>query len=104
MKLKEAEVAERNLDEGWVIMSHPDLEDSYSAVPLPAFEEVWEDKGWTISPLHNPDTGETYSEEERVAQANAAAEARAQEKPADAKAAGATGDQPEADDQQAPKE
>lgn len=90
MKLKEAEAEERKLEDGWMIMDHPELQDSFTKVPKAAFDEVWSEQGWRNSHLVNPETGETYSEEERVAQANADAEARAQEKPSEADAAGAT--------------
>lgn len=79
MNLKEAEAAERRLPEGWVIAVHPDLENSYTEVTTDALEEVMVDQGWEQAHLINPDTGETYSEEERVALANADAERRAAE-------------------------
>lgn len=103
MKLKEAEAEERNLEDGWVIMVHEGLEDSYSKVPLSAFNEVWEEQGWEVAHLVNPETGETYSEEERSALANADAEKRAQEKQAEGEAAGAP-EQEAATPKQAKKE
>ena len=88
MKQSEAEREARTLEDGWVIMNHPDLEDSFTKTTAEAFEEVWEEKGWVNARLINPETKETYSEEQRVALANAEALARAQEKPEEADAAG----------------
>lgn len=102
MKLAEAETQERYLEDGWMVMVHPDLEDSYSYVPVAAFDEVWQEQGWQKANLINPETGERVSEEDRVAQANAEAEKRAQEKPAKAEATGAVTPPPVAPE--APKE
>jgi hypothetical protein len=48
MKRKEAELEARSIggQEGWVIMCHPDLEDSFQKVRIDAFDEVWSDAGW----------------------------------------------------------
>jgi hypothetical protein len=46
--MKKEEAAVQPLQEGWVIMSHPNLEDSYTAVTQEAFDAVWKEKGWQV--------------------------------------------------------
>lgn len=71
MEIKEAEVAERTLDDGWVIMVHPDLESSYSEVTVAAWEEVWKDLGWQKVVLLDEDG---YSVADKEAEVKADAE------------------------------
>lgn len=65
MEKQEAEREAMNLRDGWIIMEHPNLEKSYSAVPVNSFEETWKDLGWQKSDLLDAD-GEPYSWSEPV--------------------------------------
>ena len=77
MDLKEAEVAERTLDDGWVIMVHPDLESSYQAVTVAAFEEVHKDQGWEKVTLLDEDGYSVATKKAEAKADKAAAEAEA---------------------------
>jgi hypothetical protein len=46
--MKKEEAEKESVQPGWVMMHHPDLEDSYTAVTQDAFDEVWKDKGWQV--------------------------------------------------------
>lgn len=40
---------EEFLQEGWVFMVHPSLENSKTKATVEAFEEVWEPCGWVLA-------------------------------------------------------
>jgi len=44
--MKEAEARLQFPDEDFVVMVHPDLEDSFTVVSVEALETVWAEKGW----------------------------------------------------------
>lgn len=46
MDKKTAELEAVNLQDEWIVMVHPGLEDSYQKVPVASFEEVWAELGW----------------------------------------------------------
>jgi hypothetical protein len=49
MQKREAELEARDLNQPgneWLIMVHPNLEDSYQKVTIAAYEEVWRKVGW----------------------------------------------------------
>lgn len=93
MELKEAEAEARSLEDGWVIAEHPEVE-GYIKVTMDSLVEVLSEQGWVGSQLINPDTGETFSEEARVALANAEAERLAAEQAAHPEGAQADGGTP----------
>jgi hypothetical protein len=46
-------VVRENLQDGWLYMEHPGLENSVAAVTTEAFEEVWSPGGWVIAAEEN---------------------------------------------------
>lgn len=49
--------------EGWVVMHHPDIPDSYSSQTAAAFEEVYKAKGFVLADEPKPAAAKTSQKE-----------------------------------------